>query len=88
MATKARTVNRRTATKSLRSKPTSAYKTCEVSCFDLARLLDWAESTTVRNSHGRRVSIDKIPWYAEAHSALSRELLRAIGTGWEFRDER
>lgn len=54
------------------SKSKSAYKTVEVSCFDLARLLDWCENSVMHlNSDGSTIGISDIEWYRDAHRAIS-----------------
>lgn len=50
----------------------SAFKTVEVSCLDLARLLDWCDQSFVESPSSGRVSIQETAWYREAyHSALA-----------------
>lgn len=72
--------------KPMRTKPssrsTSVYKTVEVSCFDLARLLDWCESSTITTKSGEQVSIDAIDWYREAHREIELAFWACTKTGW------
>lgn len=64
------------------SSSTSVYKTVEVSCFDLARLLDFCENATIKTQSGKRVSIDAIDWYRDAHREINLAFWACIKTGW------
>lgn len=64
------------------SNSKSAYKTVEVSCFDLARLLDFCEIATIKTQSGKRVSIDAIDWYRDAHREINLAFWACIKTGW------
>lgn len=67
------------------SKSKSAYKTVEVSCFDLARLLDWCETSVMQlNSDGSTIGISDIEWYRDAHRAISLAFWASIKTGWRI----
>lgn len=66
------------------SKSKSAYKTVEVSCFDLARLLDYCESATITTQSGKQVTIDAIDWYRDAHRAISLAFWACVHTGWRM----
>ncbi len=62
-------------------QPRSAYKTVEVSCLDLARLLDWAENSTMSNQKGSPVSILDMSWYRDAYRSIELAFWAAIGSG-------
>lgn len=62
-------------------QPRSAYKTVEVSCLDLARLLDWAENSTMSNQKGSPVSILDASWYRDAYRSIELAFWAAIGSG-------
>lgn len=47
-----------------------ACLTVEVSCFDLARVLDWVENATLLTQSGERVSILDTEWYRDAYRAI------------------
>lgn len=64
------------------SNSNSVYKTVEVSCFDLARLLDFCENATITTKSGEQVSIDAIDWYREAHREIDLAFWACIRTGW------
>lgn len=49
----------------------STYRTVEVSCFDLARLLDWCEQSHVSSTDAGRISITESAWYGEAYRSVS-----------------
>lgn len=49
----------------------SIYRTVEVSCFDLARLLDWCDQSHVSSSDAGRISITETAWYGEAYRSVS-----------------
>lgn len=72
--------------KPLRTKRSSTnnslYKMVEVSCFDLARLLDFCESATITTQSGKQVSIDEIDWYRDAHREINLAFWACIKTGW------
>lgn len=63
-------------------KSNSVYKTVEVSCFDLARLLDFCENATIKTQSGNRVSIDAIDWYRDAHREINLAFWACVKTGW------
>lgn len=66
-------------------QPKSAYKTIEVSCFDLARLLDWVENSTMPDKCGAPVSILDVPWYRDAYRSIELAFWATIGAGRRWR---
>ena len=52
-------------------KSKSAYKLIEVSCLDLARLLDWCENSTMIPRSGPMIGIRDTDWYREAYDSVS-----------------
>lgn len=63
-------------TQALRSK--SAYKLFEVSCLDLARLLDWCENSTMQAQSGETIRIRDTAWYREAYDSASIDFSQFI----------
>lgn len=62
-------------------RPTWSYLTVEVSCFDLARLLDYCSNAYLRLSDGVERAIEEIPWYSDAYKAIDLDFFRVINTG-------
>lgn len=65
-------------------KSKSAYRVIEVSCLDLARLLDWCEHSTMPlQSDGSTIGICEVAWYREAYDTINQDFVRLIGRkGW------
>lgn len=60
-------------------KSTSAYRVFEVSCLDLARLLDWCDSSFIRrNSDGSTIGIRDIEWFRDAYDSVNQAFARLI----------
>lgn len=66
-------------------RPRSAYKTVEVSCLDLARLLDWVENSTMSSKSGVPVSILDVPWYRDAYRSIELAFWAVIGADRRWR---
>lgn len=60
--------------------PKSAYKTIEVTCLDLAKLLDWIENSTMPGKDGIPVSILDVPWYRDAYRSIELAFWSTIGS--------
>lgn len=56
-----------------------SYKTALVSVFDLARILDWCDKSTVESEDkSYRVDIRETEWFGEAYRNLTRDLQSAM----------
>ena len=61
------------------------FKTVRLSVHDLARLLDFAGSATIKKKFGPEVSVVDDAWYAESYARIDRAFWDAIRTGWRVR---
>lgn len=60
----------------------SVYKSVNVSCMDLARILDWCDSSILETAAGTKIRIADDPnWYGEAYRNLSHDFRRQIDSG-------
>lgn len=61
----------------------TAYRTIEVSCIDLARLLDWCASSTMVTQSGTTIGISDTAWYRDAYDSVEQDFARLIARkGW------
>lgn len=83
MATNSPAIKRKPLRSHQAVKSTSAYRVIEVSCFDLARLLDWCASSTMVTQSGSAIGIRDTVWYREAYDSVDNDFAQFLGTkGW------
>lgn len=59
-------------------KAKSAYRTIEVGCLDLARLLDWCDSSVVLRQDGSTFGIHDSAWYRDAYVQVEHDFAQFI----------
>ena len=63
-------------------QPKSAYRTIEIPCLDLARLLAWCDNSFMRlNSDSSTLRIQDVEWYRDAYLSIELAFWATIGAG-------
>lgn len=55
-----------------------AYSVIEVSCLDLARILDWCNASTLVTQSGSSIGIRDTVWYRDAYDSIETSLLTSL----------
>lgn len=59
-------------------KAKSMYRQIEVSCLDLARLLDWCDNSVVLRQDGSTFGIHDSVWYRDAYVQVEHDFAQLI----------